>query len=65
MMEVKAKSVGSYFLRLIAGLAVIIGGLMVFSSVARGDLFGIVLGIVLVVGGVAVLKRQGRAARTS
>jgi hypothetical protein len=60
MVDGKGKSVVAYFLRLISGLAVIVGALMVFSALARGDLFGVVLGVVLIIGGVVVLKRPGR-----
>jgi len=63
MVDVKAKSVAGYFLRLVAGLAVLFGILMVVSSVFRSDLFGIVLGAVLIAGGVFVLKRPTRAER--
>jgi positive regulator of sigma E activity len=63
MVNIGAKSVLGYLLQLIAGVAVVVGILMLFSSVVRGDLFGIVLALVLSVGGVLVLKRPSRARR--
>jgi hypothetical protein len=64
MVDISAKSVGSYLLRIISGLAVLVGILMAFSAIARGDLFGILLGVALVAGGVYGLKRSARTTRT-
>ncbi|SCG64802.1 hypothetical protein GA0070213_108145 [Micromonospora humi] len=61
MMDSRGRSVGRYLLRLVGGLAVICGLLMAFSSLAGGDLFGIVLSVILVGGGVFMLKRSHRA----
>jgi hypothetical protein len=60
MVEVKAKSVLGYILELVAGLVIIIGVLMAVGGVIRTSLFGIILGVVLVAGGVFVFKRPGR-----
>jgi hypothetical protein len=61
MVDIKAKSVANYLLEIIAGLAIILGVLMLVSSVIRADLFGIAFAVVLIVGGAFVLKRPGRA----
>ncbi|MEV4350598.1 hypothetical protein AB0J83_39580 [Actinoplanes sp. NPDC049596] len=61
MVDIKAKSVLGYLLELAAGLAIIVGVLMLVSSVYRGDLFGILLAVVLTVGGILVFKRPGRS----
>lgn len=63
MSHVKTRSVVDYVLRIAAGLAIIFGALMLFSAVARGDLFGIVLGAVLIAGGVFYFTRRGRTGR--
>jgi len=63
MMDARAKPVVEYFVRLIAGVTVLVGLLMVFSSPARGDLFGVVLGLVLAAGGAFVFKRSSRTRR--
>lgn len=64
MVDIKARSVVGYLVELLAGLASIVGVLMLVSSVYRGDLFGIILAVVLVAGGVFVFKRPGRSRRT-
>ncbi|MEU1586915.1 hypothetical protein [Micromonospora sp. NPDC005710] len=51
---------GRYLMRLLGGVAVIFGILMLFSALTRGDLFGLGLGVVLVGGGAFLLKRSGR-----
>ena len=60
MVDSKAKSVGTYLLRLISGVAAILGALAIFSALARGDLFGVVLGVIFIVGGVIGLKYATR-----
>lgn len=64
MVNVKTRSVVDYVLRIVAGLAIIIGALMIFSALAQGNLFGVVLGAVLIAGGGFYFKRPGRAHRT-
>ena len=61
MVDTKAKPVGSYLLELLAGLAVIVGPLMILSGVFRQDVVTGILGVALTVGGVFVFKRPGRA----
>ncbi|MCZ7438087.1 hypothetical protein O7598_16880 [Micromonospora sp. WMMC241] len=63
MMDSRGKAVGRYLLRLVGGVAVIIGLLMAFSSLADGNLFGIVLSAVFIGGGVFALKRSGGSRR--
>ncbi|MEU8231410.1 hypothetical protein AB0C12_17595 [Actinoplanes sp. NPDC048967] len=63
MVDITAKSVAGYILQFIAVAAVVVGVLMTVSSVVRADLIGIVLGLVLVAGGVLVLKRPRRDRR--
>jgi hypothetical protein len=65
MMENRGRAVGAYFLRLIGGVAVIIGILGVFSSLANGNLFGVGLSIAFVVGGAVMLKRSGEMTTVS
>ncbi|PTA42674.1 hypothetical protein [Micromonospora sp. RP3T] len=59
MMDSRGKAIGRYLLRLVGGVSVIIGLLMVFGSLADGNLVGIVLSAVLIGGGVFALKRSG------
>lgn len=61
MKDIIGRSVLSYALELIAGLAVIMGPLMIISAALRRDLLWGILGVVLLVGGVYVFKRPGRA----
>lgn len=63
MANVTTRSVVDYVMRIVAGLAIIIGALMIFSALAQGDLFGTVLGAVLIAGGVFYFRRPGRAHR--
>jgi hypothetical protein len=63
MAKVTTRSVVDYVLRLIAGLAIILGILMIFSALPQGNLFGVVLGAILIAGGVFYFKRPGRAHR--
>ena len=65
MMENRGKAIGAYFLRLIGGVAVIIGILGVFSSLTNGNLFGVGLSIAFVVGGAFMLKRSGEMTTVS
>lgn len=60
MVDSKTRSVGNYILRLVSGVAVILGALAVFSALARGDLFGVVLGVIFIVGGVIGLRYSTR-----
>ncbi|MEW2429653.1 hypothetical protein AB0877_16710 [Micromonospora sp. NPDC047644] len=55
--------VGHYLMRLIGGVAVIFGILMLFSALSRSDLIGLALGVVLVGGGAYLLKRSGKTGR--
>lgn len=64
MVNVKARPVVDYVVRLVAGVAAIVGALAIVSSLSRGDLFGVALGAVLLAGGAFVLKRPGRTHRT-
>lgn len=59
MVDSRGKTVGRYLLRLVGGVAVIVGLLMAFSSLADGNLVGIVLSAVFIGGGVFALKRSG------
>lgn len=52
--------VGSYLMRLIGGVAVIFGILMLFAALSQGNVVGLVLGGVLVGGGAFLLTRSGR-----
>lgn len=61
MVDITAKSVAVYILQLVAGLAVVLGALMLVVGIIKVDVIGIVLGLVLVVGSVLVLKRPRRA----
>ncbi|WP_328532554.1 hypothetical protein OG836_16425 [Micromonospora zamorensis] len=63
MTNERVRSVGGYFMRFLGGVAVIIGILAVFSSLAQGNLVGIVLGVVFVAGGAYMLKRSGGASQ--
>lgn len=63
MANERAKSVGGYLMRLIGGVAVILGILGIFSTLVRGNLIGTVLSVVFIVVGVFLLKRSGRAGR--
>ncbi|MFI5937283.1 hypothetical protein [Actinoplanes sp. NPDC051494] len=60
MVDVKAKSVLMYVVELLAGLAIILGVLMLVAGIFRADLFGGILGAVLIAIGVFVFKRPGR-----
>ncbi|MCT2276680.1 hypothetical protein [Micromonospora chalcea] len=51
-------------MRLVGGVAVILGLLGIFSTLAQGNLVGIVLSILFIGGGVFLLKRSGPDRRT-
>ncbi|MBQ1041195.1 MULTISPECIES: hypothetical protein [unclassified Micromonospora] len=57
-------SVGRYVMRLVGGVAVIVGLLGIFGTLADGNLVGIVLSILFIGGGVFLLKRSGPDRRT-
>ncbi|MFF0153859.1 hypothetical protein [Micromonospora sp. NPDC005203] len=64
MANERVKSVGGYFMRLVGGVAVILGLLGIFATLSQGNLVGIVLSIIFIVGGAVLLKRSpdlGRA----
>ncbi|WP_249998410.1 hypothetical protein [Actinoplanes sp. M2I2] len=61
MVDIKARSIFGYGLELLAGLAVVMGILMIISAVLRRDLLWGVIGVVLTAGAVFVFKRPGRA----
>ncbi|MET7951023.1 hypothetical protein [Micromonospora sp. NPDC005324] len=63
MVNERGRLVGGYLMRLIGGLAVIFGLLMLFSALSRGDIIGLVLGGVFVVGGAFLLTRSGKIGR--
>ncbi|MGC4896700.1 hypothetical protein [Micromonospora sp. DT31] len=64
MVDSRGKSVGRYLMRLVGGVAVIVGLLGAVSSLADGNLVGIVLSAVFIGGGVFLLKRSGGSPRT-
>ncbi|MDW3847754.1 hypothetical protein NMK34_14205 [Micromonospora sp. BRA006-A] len=51
-------------MRLVGGVAVILGLLGTFGTLAEGNLVGIVLSLVFIGGGVFLLKRSGPDRRT-
>ncbi|MET8044730.1 hypothetical protein ABZU25_28160 [Micromonospora sp. NPDC005215] len=59
MANERVKSVGGYFMRLLGGVAVIVGLLGLFAVLAQGNLIGVVLSIIFIVGGAILLKRSG------
>ncbi|MET8118549.1 hypothetical protein [Micromonospora sp. NPDC005189] len=61
MANERVKSVGGYLMRFLGGVAVIIGLLGIFSSLAEGNLVGIILCVVFIAGGAFMLKRSGGA----
>ncbi|MEU7978426.1 hypothetical protein AB0B63_07820 [Micromonospora sp. NPDC049081] len=60
----QVKNVGGLLLRVLGVLLVVVGVLGVLASLTQGNVVGIVLGVVLVVGGAVLLKRSGRAGRS-
>ncbi|MGC4746778.1 hypothetical protein ACLQ28_14095 [Micromonospora sp. DT201] len=63
MADERAKSVGGYFMRLLGGVAIIVGILMFFGTLPEGNLVGVVLSIAFVAGGAVLLKRSGGGGR--
>ncbi|WP_430503119.1 hypothetical protein ACQRWP_16650 [Micromonospora trifolii] len=63
MVNERGRLVGGYLMRLIGGVAVIFGLLMLFTALSRGDIIGLVLGGVFVVGGAFLLKRSSKIGR--
>ncbi|MFI7218075.1 hypothetical protein [Micromonospora maritima] len=63
MVDSRGRSVGRYVMRLVGGVAVILGILGAFSSLADGNLVGIVLSALFLAGGVFLLKRSGDGGR--
>jgi hypothetical protein len=61
MVDIKGKSVVGYIFELLAGLAVVMGPLMIIAAVINRDVLWGALGAVLTVGGLIVFKRPGRA----
>ncbi|KAB1909570.1 hypothetical protein F8279_03220 [Micromonospora sp. AMSO1212t] len=59
MVDSRGKSVGRYVMRLVGGVAVVLGLLGIFGTLADGNLVGIVLSLVFIGGGVFLLKRSG------
>jgi uncharacterized membrane protein HdeD (DUF308 family) len=64
MVNDRAKSAGSYVMRLVGGVAVILGVLMVFSTLAQGSLIGAALGVVFIAGGAYLVRRSGGFSRS-
>ncbi|WP_410813889.1 hypothetical protein [Micromonospora sp. 067-2] len=63
MANERVKSVGGYLMRLLGGVAVIIGILAAFSALAQGNPVGLVLAVAFIAGGAFLLKRSGRGSR--
>jgi len=59
MVNERVKSVGGYFMRLLGGVAVILGILGAFTGLYQGNLVGLVFSVVFIVGGSILLKRSG------
>jgi hypothetical protein len=57
----EVKSVGNYFMRLFAGVAVIVGILGVFGSFPQGNLVGVAFSVALIADGAVLLKRSSRS----
>ncbi|MET7371894.1 hypothetical protein [Micromonospora arida] len=62
MTNERVRSVGGYFVRILGVLAIVVGVLGVVSSLSQGNLVGVILGVVFIVGGAFLLKRSGAAA---
>ncbi|MEW1586903.1 hypothetical protein AB0283_15865 [Micromonospora vinacea] len=63
MANERVKSVGGYTMRILGVVAIVVGVLAIVSSLAQGNLVGVVLGAIFLAGGVVLLKRPG--ARTT
>jgi hypothetical protein len=64
MVHERVNSVGAYFMRLVGGVAVILGVLGALAGLSQGNLIGIAFSVAFVIGGVILLKRSGRTRRT-
>lgn len=62
MTSERVKSVGGYTMRILGVLAIVVGVLGVVSSLAQGNLVGVVLGVIFVAGGAVLIKRSGGVA---
>ncbi|WP_181548787.1 DUF308 domain-containing protein [Micromonospora saelicesensis] len=49
-------------MRILGVLAIVVGVLAIVSSLSQGNLVGVILGVVFIVGGAFLLKRSGAAA---
>ncbi|MEU4401029.1 hypothetical protein [Micromonospora orduensis] len=63
MTNERGMSVGSYVLRLVGGVAVIVGILGFFGTLTEGNIVGLVLSVIFVVGGIVALRRSGGTRR--
>jgi hypothetical protein len=63
MANERMKSVGGYFLRLLGGVAVILGILGIFTALSQGNLIGVAFSLAFIIGGAALLKYSGRSNR--
>ncbi|MEW2146674.1 hypothetical protein AB0869_28080 [Micromonospora vinacea] len=63
MTNERTKSVGGYTMRILGVVAIVVGVLAIVSSLAQGNLVGVVLGAIFLAGGVVLVKRSG--ARTT
>ncbi|MFF5056956.1 hypothetical protein ACFY1S_27595 [Micromonospora sp. NPDC000663] len=63
MTNERVRSLGGYFMRLLGGVAVIVGILGFFATLTEGNLVGLVLSVIFVVGGAVALKRSGGTRR--
>ncbi|MET8234641.1 hypothetical protein ABZS77_28595 [Micromonospora sp. NPDC005298] len=63
MTNERRMSVGDYVLRLVGGVAVIVGLLGIFGTLAEGNVVGMILSGIFIVGGVVALKRSGPSGR--
>ncbi|MEV7327510.1 hypothetical protein [Micromonospora sp. NPDC093244] len=63
MTNERVRSVGGYFMRFLGGVAVIVGILGFFGTLTEGNLVGLILSVIFVVGGAVALKRSGGTRR--
>ncbi|MCG5460522.1 hypothetical protein AB0K35_15500 [Micromonospora sp. NPDC053740] len=59
MTNERVRSVGGYTMRILGVLAIVVGVLGIVSSLSQGNLVGVILGVVFIVGGAFLLKRSG------
>jgi hypothetical protein len=64
MADARVKAVGGYFLRLVGGVAVILGVLGVFASLSQGNLIGAALSVAFIAGGAFMVKKSGGMSRS-